>query len=108
MLPTTEVLEQWQTRRAVPLPEVTHAVGLNYDHGKAFVQQGLVQPLPERGRNNAHMIDWDQIVLILAAAAFAALAGIAITTALRTLRQSGAQVTPGGVTIPVSIPNISP
>ncbi len=108
MLPTPDVLERWQGQPAVPLPEVTHAVGLNYDHGKAFVQQGLVKPLPERGFGNAHMIDWDQVLLILAAAAFAAVAGMAVVTALRTLRQTGAQVTPGGITIPVALPNISP
>lgn len=107
MSPTAEALERWQGQSAVPLPEVAQAVGLDYQQTKYALNKGLVKPLPERGRYNAHMIDWDQVVMIVAAAAIAALAGMAVVTVLRSLRDSGARVTPGGVTIPVSIPNIS-
>jgi hypothetical protein len=108
MYPSAEVIERWQGQTAVPLAEVAHAVGLDYHHTKYALRKGLVEPIPDqRGFGNAHMIDWDQVVLFLAAAVLAAMAGIAVVTALRSLRNSGAQVGPNGVTIPVTLPNIS-
>ena len=107
MSPTPELLERWQGQSAVPVAEVAHAVGLDYHHTKYALNKGLIKPIPDRrGKGNAHLIEWDQVVLILAAAALAAVAGIAVVTALRSLRNSGAHVGPGGVTIPVSLPNI--
>jgi hypothetical protein len=97
----TETLGQWQGRDAVPLTEVAHAVGLNRAHVEYAVRKRIVAPLPERGPCNAYMIDWEQIVLIVVAAAIAAAAGIAVMTVIRSLRDSGATVSATGVTIPV-------
>lgn len=97
----TETLSQWQGRDAVPLTDVAHAVGLNRGHVEYAVRKRIIETLPQRGPANAHMIRWDDVVLIVVAAAIATAAGIAVMTVLRSLRASGATVTPAGVTIPV-------
>ena len=97
----TETLAQWEGRDAVPFPEVARAVGLDRNHIIYAVNKDIIRPLPKRGPSNAYMVRWDDVVLIVVAAAIAAAAGIAVMTVIRSLRQSGATVTPAGVTIPV-------
>lgn len=103
---TPEVLDQWQTGSVVPLPEVARAVGMSHDHTAYALREGLIKSRPERGYRNSHMLDWDQVVMIVAAAAIAALAGAAIVKIMRSLQESGAQFTPGGVVIPMPLPGI--
>ncbi len=97
----TETLARWEGRETVPFPDVARAVGLDRNHIAYAVTKGIIEPEPERGPCNAYMIRWDDVVLIVVAAAIAAAAGIAVMTVIRSLRQSGAMVTPAGVTIPV-------
>jgi hypothetical protein len=97
----TETLALWEGRNSVPFPDVARAVGLDRNHIAYAVNKGIIEPLPQRGPSNAHMLRWDDVVLIVVAAAIATAAGIAVMTVIRSLRQSGAQVTPAGVTIPI-------
>jgi hypothetical protein len=97
-----DVLTRWEGQDLIPLPDLAHEVGLNRGTLHYARKTGAIIPDPtRRGRNGRHMITWEQALLIVAAAALAAAAGIALVTALHALRGAGAQVANGGVMIPL-------
>lgn len=99
----SEILEQWQGQTTVPLPEVARAVDMSRTTREVMIRDGAVKPCGGGGKGRPHLLPWDEVVLLVTAAVFAAAAGIAITVALRVLRGSGAKVTPSGVMIPFQV-----
>ena len=97
----SEVLARWQGRDTVPLSEVARAVNMTRPTQDFAVREGFIKPLGERRQGKAHVIGWDEVVLIVAAAALAYTAGVAITAVLKILRESGATIAGGNVVIPV-------
>lgn len=97
----SDILEQiGHGRETVPLPEVARAINMPRGTREVMIRDGAIKPCSGGGKGRAHLLPWDEVVLLVTAAVFAAAAGIAITVALRVLRGSGAQVTPAGITIP--------
>lgn len=99
----TDVLEKWQGCEYVPLPEIADAVGLDQNARSYAVRHGVIPVAPKRGRNGRYLISMETAALVVAAALFAAAAGIAIVTALRGLLATGAVSQPSGVTIPLGV-----
>jgi hypothetical protein len=99
----SEVLDQWQGRETVPLPEVARAVGMPRSTRDFAVRQGFIRPLGEGGRGKTMVLPWDEVVLIVAAAVLSAAAGVAITTIIRALRVSGATVAGSTIVIPAGL-----
>lgn len=85
----------------MPLPEVAHAVGLPRGTRDVLVRDGAIKPCGGGGRGKPYLISWDDVVLVVTAVVLAAAAGITITVAIRALRNTGARVINGAITIPV-------
>lgn len=101
MVASLEILEQWQGRETVRLSEVARAVDMPRSTRDFAVRTGAIKPSTRKGRGSAVLLEWEEVVLIVAAAALAAAAGVAVTVIIRALRESGVQVSPAGVTIPL-------
>jgi hypothetical protein len=99
MIASWEVLEQWQGRETVPLSEVARAVDMPRGTRDFAVRTGAIRPCAGGGRGRAHHLAWDEVVLIVTAAALAAAAGVAVTVIIRALRASGATVNGSAVVI---------
>ena len=99
----SEILDQWQGRETVPLPEVARAVNMSRSTRGFAIETGAIRPCAGGGKGKPYLLAWDEVVLIVAAAALAAAAGVAVTVIIRALRESGVQVSPTGVTIPLGV-----
>lgn len=98
---SADPLADWQPGSSVPLTDFAASLGMKRGPVKYALEQGLIEPDEHRGIYNRVTISWDQAVLLCFAVAFATAAGIAIVTALKALKTSGAQVGPTGIVIPV-------
>lgn len=98
---TAEILSEWEGRTLIPLPDLGARVGMDHAKQAYAIRKGIIQTTGTRGANGRHTVTWEEAALIVAAAALAAVAGIAVVTMLRSLRGAGAQVSSGGVTIPL-------
>lgn len=94
-----EALQQWEGRETVTLPEVARVIGMPRPTREFATRTGAIRPVSGGGKGRPYLLSWDEVVFILGAAVFAAAAGIAITVALRALRETGAQVSTSGITI---------
>lgn len=97
----SEVLEQFAGRETVPLPEVARAVDMSRTTREFAIRSGAIKPCAGGGQGRAHLLAWDEVVLIVTAAALAAAATVAVTVMIRALRESGATVGPSAVVIPI-------
>lgn len=102
----TDVLARWEGQEFIPLPELARPLGLNMAAQSYAVRKGVITPAPKRGANGRYMVTRDEALFLLAAAGIAAAVGIAIVTALRYLRSSGARVSDGAVIIPLTAPQV--
>ena len=104
---TVTLPEDWRVSNGtVPLADVARTVrqhGCTYASVDQAVRNGLVPVQRKGGRGNARHITVDDALLVLAVATLAFAAGMAFGAMLRALRQSGATVTPAGLTIPLDI-----
>lgn len=99
MVASLDILEQWQGRDTVRLSEVARAVEMPRSTRDFAVRTGAIKPSTRKGRGSAVLIEWDEVVLIVAAAALAAAAGVAVTVIIRALRASGATVNGSAVVL---------
>jgi hypothetical protein len=79
-LPDTEV---------IPLPLIRDRIGWDRQAQHNAVSQGLIQPLPQRGKAGCFQVTRDEAVIILIAAALAFAAGVAVVVMLRAIRGTG-------------------
>jgi len=98
---TSDVLAPWRGQEYVPLPDLARAVGMPKHIVQYARQNKIIVPAERRGPNGRHLVTWEQALLIVAAAALAAAAGIAIVTAIYALKNAGARVTDSAVVIPL-------
>lgn len=98
------VLEQWEGEELVPLPALTRALqesgaaGMDRGSREYAIRQGVITPAAGGGHGRPFMVTWEDALLIALAAVVAAAAGIALVSALRALRNTGAQVNGSVVT----------
>lgn len=103
----TEILSSLGDCDVFPLPVIGDYVGMSRDTRDYAVRKGLIQTtagpkVPGRGKSRSLLITRDEAILIIVSAALAISIGIAVTTVIRTLRNSGATIGSGGVTIPLT------
>jgi hypothetical protein len=89
----------------VSLSAVARHVGLTPPQQSGAVRGGLIKPVTRKGSvGGQYLITMDDALFLLAAAALAAIAGMAVVRMLRTLREAGATLGPSGMVIPVRVP----
>lgn len=107
LIDPAEALAPFGDSDTIPLPDVGDYVGMTRDARNYAIRKGLIQTATGpgaagRGRAGSYVVTRDEALLIIVAAALAAALGIAVITAIRTLRNSGASITAESVTIPLS------
>lgn len=95
------VLDRWQGAELIPLPELASALEMGRGALHYAVKSGVITPSERKGPNGRHLITWAEAAILVAAAVLAASLGLAIVTALRGLKASGAVAAPSGVMIPL-------
>lgn len=74
----------------VPLATLTAiAPEIDVDIRNAMAREGIVQPAGKRGPHGAYMVSWEDAALALVAVALAVVAGVAIITVARVIKESG-------------------
>jgi hypothetical protein len=99
---TLEPLTQYEPGKPVPLPDLARTVGMTRGRMLYALEHGLLKPEPRKGSDGRNMISWEQAVMLCAAVVLAAAAGMAVVTALKALKGSGATVGPTGIVIPLA------
>jgi|GEM_PF-3109393 len=93
------------TNGAVPLSDVARTVesrhGFKWAQVDQAVRAGLIPVESRHGKANARYLTVETAVNVLAAAAVAALAGIALGYLLRLVSETGGKVTAEGLVIPL-------
>ena len=102
-----DALSPFGDRDLIPLPEIGNYLGMPRATRNALVSKGLVRTTVAPGetrsaRGRKVLVTRDEALLIIAAALMAAALGIALVTAIRGLRNSGAVLTADALTIPLS------
>lgn len=95
------VLSRWDRDELIPLHELAHEVGMGRGALHYAVKNGVITPSERKGRHGRHLVTWGEALLLVAAALLAASLGLAIVTALRGLKATGAAPAPSGVVIPL-------
>jgi hypothetical protein len=101
------VLDEWAGQDLIPLPglsdalERAGAVGMDANARHYAIRKGIITPAV-RVNGRPCMVTWEDALLIVLAATMAVAAGIALVSALRALRNTGAQVSGDVVTISLS------
>ena len=98
----TDALAPFAGRDLIPLPELGNSLGFNKAAQSYAVRHGVITPAPKKGKSGRYMVTRDEAMLIIAAAGLALAIGVALVTAIRALRESGATVTAGGIVIPIA------
>lgn len=80
------ITDPWPGLDAVPLTAVAQAADLTMRQVRRVEQEGLVVPLDRRGPNGRFLLDKEDALLLLRAAIAAAVIGVALSTAIRFLR----------------------
>lgn len=96
-----ETLAAFGDDELIPLRDVGDAVGLKRGMQDYAVRRSIIVPAETRGPNGRYLVTRDEALLILAAAVLAVAVGAALVTVIKTLRNSGATVTPAGVLLPL-------
>jgi hypothetical protein len=90
------------TEGTVPLSDVMKTAKCSYASLDVATRNGLIPVVRQGGRGNARHITLDDALLIIAVAALAVAAGLAFGAMLRAVRDTGATITPAGLTIPLA------
>ncbi|MET9183275.1 hypothetical protein ABZX88_34450 [Kitasatospora aureofaciens] len=104
---TTGIPATWRVSKdgLVPVKDVAASLraeyGVGYDSVSSAVRAGLVPVAKVGGRGGARHVRVEDALFVRAVAALAAPAGLTFGRMLRTLRESGAQVTAAGLMIPI-------
>lgn len=98
----TQAAERWRDCETVPLVDVARAAGIPRSNLIHIENRRLVHPVRPGSRGQRLELPNDEVMLFLAAAALALVAGLAIATALRTVRATGATLTPDGFSLPIT------
>ena len=101
----SDVLESLGDGELIPLADVAQRAGLNRGTQNYAIRHHVITPAAKRGPHGRYLVTREQALLILAAGAIAVAIGAAVVTVLRTLRDTGAEVTPAGLTIPLNLAN---
>lgn len=73
----------------IPMPVIRDLIGWTRDAQANVVTEGLIRPLPVRGRAGCWQVSRDDAVTILVAAALAFAAGVAVISMLRAIVNTG-------------------
>lgn len=98
----SSVLERFGEGDLIPLADLADHVGLNRGTQNYAIRTKVIIPADKRGPHGRYLLTRDETLLILAAAAISISIGVALVTILRTLRETGARVTDGSLTIPLN------
>lgn len=93
--------DPWPGQNTVSVIDVAREAGVPRYNVRTVELAGLVEHAGRAGRGGRLMVSKEDALFLLGAAAVAAVAGIALVTVVRALRETGAQVGPGGITIPL-------
>jgi hypothetical protein len=85
----------------VPVADVVRSAGVPHGAVDYTIRLGLVPVHAQFGAHRRRYISREDALMLLAAAALAVAAGVALATIVRAIKATGAQVGPGGLTIPV-------
>ena len=99
----TDVLESLGDGDLIPLADVAQRAGLNRGTQHYAIRHNVITPADRRGPNGRYLVTREQALIILAAGAIAVAVGVAVVTVIRTLNETGARVTSGALTIPLSL-----
>lgn len=100
------VLDPWDGQDVVPVLEVARAAGVpRYDVRKVELA-GLIEHVGREnpGKGGRLLISHDDALFLLGVAALATAAGVALVTAARLFRESGAELGPDGFVVPIPAP----
>lgn len=85
----------------VPLSDVLRSANLTRSSAEYALSNGLLPIVRQGGRGNARHISLEDALLIVGIAALAIAAGMAFNSLFRAVRETGGQVTPQGLVIPL-------
>lgn len=92
----------------VPLSDVVRTAQCTRASIDVATRNGLIPVVKYGGRGNARHITLEDALLIVGVAALAIAAGMAFGALLRAVRETGGQITPQGIVIPVQFPTSVP
>lgn len=95
--------DEWRTGPdgTVLVADVVKTAGVPHGAVDYTIKLGLVPVVAQSGRKCRRSISREDAFMLLAAAALAVAAGVALAAIVRAIKATGAQVGPGGLTIPV-------
>lgn len=99
---TEKTPESWRVSNGtVPLADVLRSANLTRSSAEYALSNGLLPVVRQGGRGNARHITLEDALLIVGIAALAIAAGMAFNSLFRAVRETGGQVTPQGIVIPL-------
>jgi len=99
---TTEAVDAITRDGLVDLPDIVRATGVTRRAFEEAMHEGLIKPTDirrGRGRGGAQTFTQEDAIFLMMVAALAVLAGVAFVSALKLMKQSGAQVNGNAITI---------
>ncbi len=99
---TVTAPEGWRVEDgAVRLSDVGKTAQCPYSTIQWAARSGLIEVERQGGQGNARWVRVEDALLIVAVAALAVAAGLAFASLLKAVKDSGARVSPEGLTIPM-------